>query len=774
MSDLYEEYGLEMEEEPSVGATPSTDKKEPVIKKSGGWGRSIIALVLGIVIGVGAVVGGGYYAVSSPARDAIELIGGFAGINYEEQVQNKFLSEEYEDKTILEIGKEIAKVVKDKNLVGLNNIVPALGEYLEKLVGNMKTEFGVSMDADELLSTPFHELPAYLGETFRVTPLGSMLKATSKVDALDPILMEICYGEEGVQYYIDENGDVVMNEGYQAATFETLGSNPNGMINNVSLAAVLPPDANDALMLSMAYGKENVTFTMEKDASGNPVLDEKGKPIITMLPMFFEKEGDDFYDYNGDIVSCETTTLENGFIQMVKAPTYNGAGAQTYYLKETDGKYYAYTAPTEDAEQVNFKKTMIGDLSANSSALINNVYLKDALNIEYDPVHPENDPHPILFSLAYGVEGLDYTVDPTTKAITMIADAQPRTIGDLRERGTDLINDIAIADIMSADKNDALGMYLLYGKKDIHYTFDGEGNIVMLQQYIAIADDNSKVYNEYGERLVEANGETAGYTLNSTEFTFTDIHGVEYKYTPASPEKTIKTNDGQMKVYYLSYKDDQPAMFTRHSLAELAGGNNLISRLTDRLSLSEVLHDSNLSENKFLKHVSDCSVNEIPDKLLELSIVDMFSDEIYGVGAIKHEGDIPLTYINGETIVEIVKGEYYFNGAGGYEKAELQGTWWYLLHNDTIKPHEYLIAGDDTNGMNALLSNMTNNVENAKLSKLHSDGIIAGLGSLVNNPLKTTILGTPIPDIPADATTMGDLTVTQMLDYTSKVLSLIP
>ena len=121
-----------------------------------------------------------------------------------------------------------------------------------------------------------------------------------------------------------------------------------------------------------------------------------------------------------------------------------------------------------------------------------------------------------------------------------------------------------------------------------------------------------------------------------------------------------------------------------------------------------------------------------------------------------------------------MKGEYYFNGAGGYEKAELQGTWWYLLHNDTIKPHEYLIAGDDTNGMNALLSNMTNNVENAKLSKLHSDGIIAGLGSLVNNPLKTTILGTPIPDIPADATTMGDLTVTQMLDYTSKVLSVIP
>ena len=726
--------------------------------------------------------GGGYYAVSSPARDAIELIGGFAGLNYEEQVQNKFLSEEYEDKTILEIGKEIAKVIKDKNLAGINNIVPALGEYLEKLVGNMQTEFGVKMDANEILSTPFHELPAYLGETFRVTPLGSMLMATTKVSALEPILMEICYGEEGVQYYYDEEGNIVMNEGYKAATFETLGSNPNGMINNVSLAAVLPPNANDALMLSMAYGKENVTFTMERDANGDPVLDEKNKPIITMLPLFFEKEGDNFYDYNGEIVSCEITELDNGFIQMVKQPAYSGESTQTYFLKETDGKYYAYTEANDEAQQVKFKKTMIGDLSANSSALINNVYLKDALNITYDPAHPENDPHPILFSLAYGVEGVDYTVDPTTKVITMLGDAQPRTIGDLRERGTDLINDIAISDIMSADKDDALGMYLLYGKKGIHYDFDGEGSLVMLQQYIAIAEDNSAVYNEYGERLAKAEGATAGYTLNTAESTFTDIHGVTYKYTAASPEKTIKTKDGQMKVYYLSYEDGTPAMFVRHSLAELAGGNNIISRLTDRLSLSEVLHGSNLSENKFLKHVSDCPVNDIPDKLLELSIVDMFSDEIYGVGAIKHESDIPLTYIKGETIVDIVKGEYYFNGADGYEKAELQGTWWYLLTDYKkasedyipIKPHEYLIAGDDTNGMNALLTNMTNNVENAKLSKLHSDGIIAGLGDLVNTDLKTNIYGVDIPGIPAGATKMGDLTVTQMLDYTSKVLSVIP
>ena len=73
MADLYEEYGLEMEADPSLTDLSPKESKEPVIKKSGGWIRSILALVLGIVIGVGAVAGGGYFAVTFPARTAIVL-----------------------------------------------------------------------------------------------------------------------------------------------------------------------------------------------------------------------------------------------------------------------------------------------------------------------------------------------------------------------------------------------------------------------------------------------------------------------------------------------------------------------------------------------------------------------------------------------------------------------------------------------------------------------------------------------------------------------------
>ena len=771
MADLYEEYGLEMEADPSLTDLSPKESKEPVIKKSGGWIRSILALVLGIVIGVGAVAGGGYFAVTFPARTAIETIGGFAGLDYEKQIQNKFLAEEYEEKPLLEIGKELAKVIKDKNLVGINNIVPAIGDYIDKLVGNMNTEFGVMMDSNAIIETPFHELPAYLGETFRTTPLGNMLKATSKTDKLEPILMEICYGEEGVHYHLDENGEVVMNEGHQAATFETLGTTPNAMLNKISLAAVLPPNPDDTLMMSMAYGREDVTYTVEKNSDGTAKVDEDGHAIVTMLPLYFKKDGDVFLDYNNDPVACDITALENGFVQMDKHPTYDGAAMETYYLKEgTDGKYYAYKEAKDDAAQATFKKTMIGDLSADSSSMINNIYIKDALNVKYDPLHPENDPHAILFSLAYGTEGADYKVDPTTKEITMIGDAQPRTIGDLRERGTDIINDVAISDIMDAENDDALGMYLLYGKKGIHYDFDGDGNMYMLHRYIAISDDNTKVYNEYGEQLQMKDGETNGCELDLVNSIFTDIYGVQYTYQAATPEKTIKTPHGQMKVYYL-YQDGSEVLFTKHSLGELAGGDNLIYRLTDRLTLTEVLHDSNLSENKFLKHVDDCTVSEIPERLEALAFTDMFSDEIFGAGAIKYEGTTPLTDELGNTITA---GEYYKITDGKIYKSELKGTWWYLLHDSdttdgTMNPSDYLIALH----MNDLLNNMTTNVHEATLYKLDSDGIISGLGDLVNKDI-IRIDGAPIAGVPDTATKLGHLTVTEMLHYTTFVMDLIP
>lgn len=986
MSNLYDDYGLEMEDEPSALPLSSTDTKNATATKEGGhWFRSIIALILGLVIGIGSIIGGGFLAVNSPVRPTIELIGGFAGLNYEEQIKNKFLAEEYEEKTLLEIIDELKKSIEDKTLAGINNIAPVLSEYLDTLVKNLKTEFGVTMDKNTIINTKFDELPAYISDTFCNAPLGDILKATSKTTELEPLLMEVCYGEES-HYDVTEDGTVEMKEGYTATTLNDFTKGPTDILNNITFSSVLPPSQDDTLMLSMAYGREDVTYKFKTNEDGTVVLDKNGSPEVEMQPLFFIMVEDKYCDYNGNSFDYTIEESENGFIKMVKAPSYEGAESATYFLKaDEDDRYYAYVEPVEGAAQAEFKKTKIGDLSENSMEMLNSIYLKDALNIKYDPNNPQNDPHAILFSLAYGIEGVDYSVDPITKEIIMLGDAHPRSIGDLRNNGTDLINSIFIADIMEAEVDDALSMYLLYGKKGIHYDIDQNGNVVMLQKYIAISEDGTKVYNEYGELLTKKASGVKGYEL--TETTYTDLNGNAYLYQAASPEKSIDTNDGStakvyylfiddgktiaisedagkrtvytekgellkekvegyvlgkstftdtdgkiyhyqvatdqepitvgeetVKVYYLfnkesktiaisddrtkvytesgellqaktddvagyeltettftdadgnvyRYQAENPektitvdgktvkvyflvnnetkaiaisndhktvydvngealtkkvegyvlndrtytdshgkvhiyeavspektitvgekiakvyniyeyAMFTQHSLGELAGGDHLISNMNDRLTLSEVLHNENLSSNKFLKHVSDCSVSEIPDRLESLAFTDMFSEEIYGKDAIQHEGET-FTDVNGKTIE---KGEYYVVAENGdITKAELDGKWKYLLddpNNDSDKPSDYLIAGDENgeNGMNALLDNMTANVQQKTLGELNDDKILNDLDDLVNKKIFRLESNPSIDKVPDDAEYIGELTIMQLLHYTTYAMDML-
>ena len=799
MSDLYEEYGLEMESEVVLNEMlPDSSKKHA--KKKGGWLKAIVALFLGLIIGIGGIVGGSFVALNSPARPTIELIGGFAGLNYDEKVKNKLLAEEYEDKTLLDIAKELMESVKNKNLAGINKIAPAVGDYVDEMISNMNSQFGTAMETEVILNTEFSELPNYIGETFRTTPMGNMLKATNGGHELEPILMEVCYGEEGVHYHLDENGEVVMNEGYEAATFETFGSDPNSLINNISVAAVLQPKADDSMMLSMAYGRENTTFVVEKDESGNVKLDENGHPVVTMLPLYFEKEGDVFVDYAGEPVLCEVTEAENGFLKMERFAIFNGGGTDIYYLKQnSDGKYYAYKTPSDDAEQATFKKVMIGNLAEDSSQIINNIYLKDALKVNY---LTEPTPHKILFSLAYGTLDIDYTVDPVTKQITMINGAEPRTIGDLRERGNDIINDVAISDIMDANHNDALEMYLLYGKKGIHYELDSDDKVVMLQKYIAISNDTTRVYNEYGELLAQKAEGVNGYVLDTTAGTYTDNKGITYKYVLADPEKTIETNDGHLtpddpsddyaKVYYLTDEADVPAMFIKHSLGELAGNDNLISRMNDRLTTGELLGEEEVASNKFLKHLKDSSITDLPRNISNLTVGQVFEEEMYVTCQIYDptEGVDPAVpsaeYDANGNVIMIQEGDYYYvddnddwHPAEG-EKA-IRGTWKYLLKtgedssgNDIYKT-DYKVATD----MNSLLNNMTSNVKTATLYELNNDGVMEFDEIMLSTDIKTTVNGNDITSgltnagIDTDTQKkLGCLTTNQVLAYLSIVLAL--
>lgn len=1004
MSDIYEEYGLELETDNfPVENYGDPDKEIPRKKrKSGGWLKAAVALVLGAVIAFIGMFGGGYFVLNKPIGPTIEFIGGFTGLNYDEQVRDKILSTEYENKTLIEIGEALLEILEKKNLAVIDNVSPAVGDYVEEIVTNMNAEFGLSLDATTMMNKEFADLPTYIGDTFRVTPLGNLLKAIGKQETLEPLLMQLCYGDES-HYTIDDNNVVHMKEGYKETTVEEFSNNLTGKLYNIVFASVFPPDVNDALMMSMAYGKEGVTYDLARNEDGTPVLEDNGSPKVEMRHLFFEMVDGQYCDHNGDPVDCKVETLKNGFIKMTKNPTFDGGEVYVYYLKEgKDGKFYAYTQPSDTVEnQAKFQKTKIGDMT-DPDQLLNTIYLKDALNVKYDPKHPQNDPHNILFSLAYGIEGVDYTVDPVTKEITMIDDAQPRSIGDLRNSGTDLINSVAIADIMEAELDDALSMYLLYGKKGVHYDFNEKGNLIMLQKYIAINEDGSQVYNEYGEELQVKTSQKQGYELDfeksiytdsnrNTYFyrevtpeklietkdgkmkayylfsddgstiaisdetyddgtrkvynakgepltkqvegyvlsrsTFTDVDGTLYHYQPASPEKFVETADGQVKLYHLFSKDSKKiailqgendtykvynqygnlltektdenngyvldvtnkkytdedgtvytyqaaepeltldtedgkavkvyylvaedskmiaisddhknvydaagqkltpkvfgytlkdntyidshgrmfdcqavnpaqtiqtadgktvavyhvyeyAMFTRHSLGELAGGDHLISNMNDRLTLAEVLgNNEKLSEDKFLKHVKDTKISNLTTAIGDLTVGQVFEEEIF-ITCQQYSGtpreSAQLDPTTGEPLMIEAGNWYYIVEKGGidyYYRSEgeiaIRGTWKYLLTENNELRTDYKVAKD----MNKMISNMTTNMEETTLYDMHNSGIMSFNKDTLKTPILSTYLEGKI-DITSDLesegitissnTKLGNMTTDEIVAY---------
>ncbi|MBE7080499.1 MAG: hypothetical protein E7371_04595 [Clostridiales bacterium] len=798
MSDIYEEYGLELETDdllPEGYGNPdkTTGMKKHIHIGGGGWLKAAIALVLGAVIALGGIFAGGYLALRRPVRPTIELLGKFTGLNYEETVKNKLLSEEYENKTILEIVKELGSVVTDKNLAGINRVVPAFGDYIGEMIGNMNTQFGLNLDSDAMINTEFAELPNYLGETFRTTPLGNILKATAGGKDLEPLLMEICYGQEGLDYTIDsETGEIIMLNGKQPAMIETFAGEPTSLMNNISLASVVSPKANDPLMMSMCYGLEGTTYNLVKDESGNAVLDSRGCPEVTMLPMYFVKTEDGIWtDYSGKELTYLVSEADaNGFVMITKT-NVNGDTIETYYAKETnsDGKFYAYKEPADGAEAVLFKKTMIGSITENSANLIDGIMLKDAMNIYYLGNNPA--PHKIMFSLAYGREGVDYIVhkpnpdDSTTWTIEMINGSQPRTIGDLRGSGTNLINDIAISDIMSVDHHDALTMYMLYGKEGIHYELDAEDNIIMLQRYIAISDDFTRVYNEYGELL--HNNE---YTLDTTEKAYTDYDGNVFYYAEPDPVKTITANDGtgEIRVYYLNEKNGTPAMYTAHTLGFLAGGDNLVSNMTNRLTVSEIFGEESVAENKLLKHLKDSTVTNLPNEISNLKFCDVFEEEIF-INCTLNEG-APFASDDKDALgnpIMVETGDWYYVDKNGKthrsdtEKA-VQGTWKYLLMEDGVVNTEYKVTSD----MNQMIANMTANMQKATLNDLKTDGIMSLDDATLNTPIRTVFLEGTIAEIdlsdelrakgfePTLYPTLGTMKTDIILTYMSVLISAMP
>ena len=548
-------------------------------------------------------------------------------------------------------------------------------------------------------------------------------------DQDNPILIAIAFGGN---YTFDEHGNII-------GTSKTIGELlEEGTLDDAIYSLALEdlmenPDLDDALIRSLLYGP-SYQYKYYGKTSPEPI-------VMNQVVYTLDTTGTALkvYDEGGTDISDTVVSSENVNSQVLKLTFTDG---RTEYLKPVSGSYHGAYLTAECAHNlvVRYKPTTLSALKDDPSTLFNNIEVGTALGIENKL---NENPSRILLALSYGTRGVDYVIDnenTPNAAIRMLGNAKKRTLKDLKERSDELIKEITIADavnvtaqshpvlialaygdsenyvvdgntiipndyadmrtidelsgnnsetlINSISLSDALAIKpdsqlimraIALGQKGVHYTIDDEGTTnAKIRMLPASYSFEEKVAGE-GNKFYDRNGNVVGtheQTAGANEYTITLTDGTT-QYAVYNAETSV----------YDIYKDAtkaERALTKKTTLGDLsANGQGII----DGVTVNEVL-GSDLSEHKILKHLGDTLIADMPTAINELTVGQVFAQDIY---------------VNDES-------------------GEVAPLWKYLLKDSSgnVNPDAYKI-GD---GLDALTSNMTRNIQGATLETLVKDDIV--------------------------------------------------
>lgn len=763
-------YNEDFDEEPEV-----------IVKKKGGLLGKVVSLLLGVVIGAVGALGGtaglGYYLAT---KKTIDEVLDYANVN--ESLYNEYISSEYTSKTLLDAILTAANVLigfKDGTgtLGDLAAISPLIETKVLEFIESGKDAYGINFEYDEehqIMNTPINEINQYIHDCILNTTVGDLfLKFGDGNDILDAL----CYGIEGEDYIVDENGEVQMLNGKtKMLVGDFAGGGLNERLDTLPLDTIMTIDLDDPTICAIAYGAEH-RYTVVTDETD-------GTKTVTMNQLYYTLEETDdgimVYDDNGDLVNENTEIVkvnENAYVllfaetsnESVAATADETASAETNVEKlllwntdmngnqGEDGVYFVYEVSETNGEYggigspVRFQKTTLGDLQGDMMGTINNVTLQDALNVTYAS-------HPLLISLAYGEEGTDFEYvynEQGEKTGINVLTTPLRTVGDFRNGSQDFIDEIALTSVISQNTEDKLIMYLLYGKEGVHYEVKNDGSVSPLQKQVAVYE-NRNVYNEYGELIEFAIG-----TANSYEQRDRDGNVLAtYRLVPTGETLEILLNEDdeqatKVDLYYVSDENGTAIMYESTKMKDLSGDSPVLGNMTSRLTLGDVL---DVGDNKILSHLAEVSIDELPKAVDALTVGDVFDEDMHYKN-IKGAKGITILDENDEEQTDVQPGEEYTdkNGntvlVGAYVTKDgvlvavenksdaLRSTWKYLIRtkkdDGSVTYHyDYRITAD----MTSMIENIEYNMQHTSLNEMNEDGVISTSKDLRNTEIDHVVL----------------------------------
>ncbi len=703
--------------------------------REGEGGGSFLAFFLGILMGiigiVGGIVGVCYYAATKPVKDTVNLIDG-SGKLYEIlfNEDSGFISPDYADQLLGDLVKDSAVAVmtlaNGGSLSEIAKISPKVSSLVDTLI-EKSDYYGLNLSKEEILAKPVGELMPYLEESINDAPLGNLLQGQNKVELTDPLLLAICYGSPE-HYEKVKTDDNVLYEMKQVTyeyydrypddddatkkLYDVGGSSARGTFDPVAKTLTLKNGTIEYLKLEDTIGEKEIYLAYEDSAFTVPVIYK-----YTTIGSLSEDSSSLFNDlYLRDALGIKNAHSSH---PVLIALAY-GVEGKDYTIKP-DGSI--------ELAEGSHPRT-IGELKEEDETLIDSILLKDALGV--DATSPK-----VLRSLAFGAEEVDYTIDDkvvedgkiVSGTIRMLGDSTPRTLGDLTENGgEDLINGLYLADIIDPDPTSTINMYLLYGREGVHWA-EVDGKIVSLNKKVAVI--GTTTYNEWGENPLP-NSYASGV--------YTDAEGNGYVCKPLTPAKTVKTVDGEATLYELVDSDGVPiGQYAPTSLGSFATDGHL-TRVTSRMTIVELLGEETVNDNIFLQHLRDETIDTLPDS------------------------------IEGLTYNEVFKNDAYVDPTADPESRVLKGKWAYLLKDPTTGMEaEYKITELD-----ALVDNMTKNVQTATLDQLYLDKMLTVVVTEGEpSPLDSSIKGTTLYTA-GSKETLGDLNINELFKLVGELLSYVP
>ena len=691
----------------------------------------------------------------------------------------------YPKNTIGDLQTDPNAILNNIPIADVMNVTPASDRILLSLAyGNEYKIVGEGENAEiqmlgDAKPRTIYDLQNNSDEIFKGLYIADALNVTKDSH---PVLIALAYGEEGVDF--DYDGDEIkMRDGrYPRSLKDLSGSKSEALINGLTLEAALGVNKDsDSLMKGLAFGQEGVHYTVNEST---------GK--IEMNQVSYTLKDGKLYDIDGNEIADMPTS----------SPLSITVDDETQYLKEDEDNAGVYLAYDSENNAINYKKATLGDLSTDSSSLLNNITVADVL----------------------GIDSYETEEDALKKSIAYDADGKPYTIGQLSNDPNVVIFNIHLDSVIEADPSDPLIMYLLYGKDGIHYTIKAESEleegelersreievvedgvtkikyVVMLQQIVAVHDGGGHhIHNEYGEALhdtngvlfhltpVESEGQYTYYTHDNTpvlyhnQYTYTR-NGVNYLLKPHiinGKLQEIRIISGEnehgehlydyVPAYRVCTEDGNEVYFEHNSLDSMAGEDaSLISNLTTRLTLDELLVGVDMETNFILKHISHTVISELPHSIETLTIAQVFEKDVY-------KTDDAGNFLDKDG-----------NVTTDPNNRVLTGTWKYLLEDTTTNTAEgdTITAADEYTllQMGEMMENMTGNVTKATLFELSGDGLITNLTDeeTGESTLNTTISHLEDFKCTSDGKTikekqyeyLGDLTVEELLILSTELMKI--